>query len=437
MLRRLLVAAVAAVVSVSAVAQRAADALDAPETGAAGRDRDSGADTAADAAAEPPTPSTPPGRFRASLGARGLEIAPADGRYTLELGGRLHVDWARHSGDTGPRAPADGADLRRARIAVGARLDEPWRFFGEVDFAGDDVAVTDLSVAYEVDDRLRVTLGQQKQPYSLGLEMSSNDIPFVERGIDNALVAPFVGRALGIRLDASGRRWFAAGGVYGEPIDDDGEGWGTAVRFVVAPVADADVALHVGIRAAYREPAADASTRIRDETTSFSDLSIVDTAPIAGVDGVTLYGPEAAFAAGPFSVFGEYSRARIEHALGTSSFDAWHVAATWSLTGESRAAAYDVADGEFKRLEPRATFSPGNARGAWELAVRYASIDLNDELLTGGMENAISLAANWYPHPRVRAMFDWTRILDTDASNETRAAAEGLDVVTVRTQWAF
>jgi len=136
-------------------------------------------------------------------------------------------------------------------------------------------------------------------------------------------------------------------------------------------------------------------------------------------------------------VFGESSRARVEHALGAFSFHGWHVAATWSVTGESRAAVYDLAAGEFKRLEPRRAFSPRQAKGAWELAARYASIDLNDDSLFGGTENTISLAANWYPNRRVRLMLDWTRIVDTDASNDVRAAAEGLDIVTFRAQCAF
>ena len=372
---------------------------------------------------------------RVSLTGDGLGIESAGGRYSFDVGGRLHIDWARHSGDAGAASPVEGADLRRARIAAGGRVGDAWRFSGEIDFGRDDVSVTDLSVAYEVGDALRLTFGQQKQPYSLGLEMSSNDIPFVERGLDNALLAPFVGRALGVRVDASGARWFVAGDLNGEPIDDDDEGWGTAARFVVAPLLELERALHCGLRGAYREPAASATVRIRHETTSFSELSIVDTAAIGGVDNVTLVGPEAVFATGPFSVAAEYNHARIEHALGASSFDAWHVAATWSLTGESRAAAYEIRDGEFKRLAPTQNFSPGDAPGAWELAARYSSIDLSDGSIVGGEGKTITLGSNWYPNRNVRVMLDWTRVLESDDS--TRAAAEGLDVLTLRAQITF
>lgn len=373
-----------------------------------------------------------------SLGPDGLEIESADGRFSFDLGARLHVDWTRHSGDTGPVTPLDRTDVRRARISIGGRLDDAWRFSGETDFAGNEVALKDFWLAYEVRDGLRVTLGQQKQPYSLAVEMSSNDLPFVERGIDNALLAPFIDRAVGVRVDAAGERWFAAGGVYGEPIDDDHEGWGTAGRLVFTPIAEETRVLHLGIRGAYREPdTANAAVRIRDETTNSSDVSIVDTAALGAVESVTLFGPEVAFASGPFSVTGEYNRARLDHAPGTRSFDSWHVAATWSPSGESRAAAYDADGGEFLRLEPSRAFARGAGSGAWELAGRYAAIDLNDESLVGGEEKTISLAANWYPNRNVRVMLDWTRVLETDGSTALRAAAEGLDIVTLRGQYAF
>lgn len=284
---RSVVTVVAAVVSMSAHAQSATTGVDSRET--APRDRSPGAGRA-------PTsvegePGTAAGPARVSVSSAGVEVAPPHGGYVLEIGGRLHVDWARHSGDTGPAKPVDGTELRRARISIGAELDGPWRTFGEADFAGGDVTVKDLWIAYDVADALRVTLGQQKQPYNLGLEMSSNDIPFVERGVDNALVEPFVDRAVGVRVDLSRGRWFFAGGVFGEPIDDEQEGWGTAARVIVAPVTDAETTLHLGFRVAYREPAADAGARIESETTSFSELAIVDTGPIAGADAVTLYGP--------------------------------------------------------------------------------------------------------------------------------------------------
>ena len=70
----------------------------------------------------------------------------------------------------------------------------------------------DLWLAYGGLGWTSIAAGHQKQPYSLSLEMRSNDIPFIERSIDNFLVEPFVDRALGIRAQSSGDHWFFAGG---------------------------------------------------------------------------------------------------------------------------------------------------------------------------------------------------------------------------------
>ena len=52
-------------------------------------------------------------RPQVSVGGDGLTIEAADGRLSLDVGGRLHVDWTRHADDAGGAAPVDGTDLRR------------------------------------------------------------------------------------------------------------------------------------------------------------------------------------------------------------------------------------------------------------------------------------------------------------------------------------
>jgi len=256
------------------------------------------------------------------------------------------------------------------------------------------------------------------------------------------LIVPFVDRAIGVRADASGTNWFAAGGLYGESVSPGAsgdEGWGFAGRYIFAPIIEMDRVLHVGLRGAYREPSdAASSIRIQDETAHVSSLSIVDTGLLTGVDSITLFGPEAAYVYGRFSLVGELNRASVERtSAGDLGFSSWHLDATWSLTGESRASIYRIDDGEFKRVTPAENFRRGSGRGAWELTARYASIDLNDDGVTGGREETITVGANWYVNPSARFMFAWTRILSTDGTTPLRAGAEGIDVFAVRAQYAF
>jgi phosphate-selective porin OprO/OprP len=409
------------------------------------------------AAGEPPED---PKGVKVKLDTKGLRFETNDQTFKFKIGGRLHLDAAGHPGHLPLNlagdalvSPKDGIEVRRGRIYIGATALTDWDFFFDVDFADDEVAVKDLLVSYNGFGWGRFTAGSQKQPYSLGVEMSSNDNPFVERGVDNDLIIPFVDRALGGRFDSHGDHWHFALGVYGDGIDPNEElddGWGLASRGVWTPILNDKQILHLGFRTAYREPAAGRgplgadTTRVRTETTHFSDLFISNTLPVSGsmlvTQRVVLYGPEAAFAWGPFSLFGEYNRAWVEAdgAAPNLDFQSGHVALTWSLTGESRAASYSMKSGEFKRLKPKANFSLRKKQwGAFELATRYAYIDVTDKNVAGGQEGRVSTSLNWYLNPIVRMMFDWTRVTNANNGTITTNTAAGTDVLTYRFQFMF
>jgi phosphate-selective porin OprO/OprP len=381
-----------------------------------------------------------------SLDRRGLNIESADGAFEMKIGGRLHAQASGHRGDDDLPADdeaTDGAEIRRARIEMKGTVYGDWPWVAEVDFANNDVSIKDFTLGYTGLPVAGFFIGHQKQPYSLAVEMSSNDLPFIERGVDNYLIIPFIDRAIGLRGDASGEHWFFAAGFYGESIEPSGlddEGWGTAGRFVVAPIVSDRAVLHVALRASYRQPStSDDTTRLRDETTNMSNLRIVDTGEIEGVHDVVLLGPEAAVAYGPFSLFGEFNQAYLSRRSSPDlDFQSWHVGATLSVTGESRAAAYRIDAGEFKRIHPNEDFAlRGGGWGAWEVAERLAAIDLNDGPVTGGDEMVAATAINWYVNPIVRFMFEWSHVVDTDDSNAVRVAAEGMDIFQVRGQVTF
>lgn len=378
-------------------------------------------------------------------GGSGLNVTSGDGRYEVEIGGRLQMDYVEHDYDArmGVR-PVSGSQIRRGRIEIDGTFDEKWGYAAEFDYAKNKVAIKDFKFGYEAENGSSLYLGHQKQPYSLSLEMSSNEIPFVERSIDNFLVATFLDRAIGARYENSGSNWFFSGGLFGDTLKEGtttgDEGWGMSGRLIYSPLIEDRSVVHLGVRAAYREQDLGTPTlSIKDKTTDFSDLSIVNTGALADADGTTLFGPEFAVSFGRLLLFGEHTTARVERKAQSSlDFTSWHAAATWSLTGESQASRYRIDAGEFKGIRPNKDFDlQDRSWGAFELTARYAEINLNDNNIVGGEEDALSLGINWYLNRNLRIMADWTRILDTDESNTVRMFAPDMNLFTLRTQWNY
>ena len=57
-------------------------------------------------------------------------------------------------------------------------------------------------------------------------------------------------------------------------------------------------------------------------------------------------------------------------------------------------------------MKPKKNFG-SDGGGAWELALRYSSIDLNDGDVTGGKMNDITFGINWYLNPATRMMLNY------------------------------
>ena len=93
--------------------------------------------------------------------------------------------------------------------------------------------------------------------------------------------------------------------------------------------------------------------------------------------------------------------------LPDAAFEGWYATIAWTLTGEKR--AYDAYSASFREPRPDAPADSGGW-GAWELAMRYSALDLNDARgfrpIRGGRQSVVSMEANWYLTAHVRLELD-------------------------------
>jgi phosphate-selective porin OprO and OprP len=326
----------------------------------------------------------------------------------IEVGGRLQLDLAIYDEDVATLN--DGTEFRRARVFVEGELMEDWEFKAQYDFAEDSITMKDAYIRYTGLPSGSLTIGQFKQPFSLEELTSSKYITFMERSLPNAFA---IGRRVGIGYANFGDRFGFQASVFGQSAgagDNGDEGFGAGARVTFTPLREDQRLVHLGLAISSESPEDDITSAVRFRArpeSHVSDVRLVDTGTLSNVDSIGRIGIEAAAVFGAFSIQSEYITTAISRDTGFADYDldGYYVYGSWFLTGESR----PYKNGAFGRV------SPGADTGAWELALRYSELNLNDGSLAGGEERNISLGVNYYLSRNLRFMGNYI-IVDTDAA---------------------
>lgn len=176
------------------------------------------------------------------------------------------------------------------------------------------------------------------------------------------------------------------------------------------------------------------------------------SATIANASGAQVYSFEAAATYGPLILQGEYYWYNVDRGGVTGvptvgapsvSFRGGYAQAGYVLTGETH--HYNPGTASYGGIKPARPFSlDGNGWGAWEIAGRASTIDLNGQLgtatgIAGGRQTVYTAALNWYVNNNIRFMLNY---LHGDVSKQSSATStvdvgSQFDAVALRTQVAF
>ena len=425
-------------------------------------------------------------------------ICTADDRNCIAITSRLHFDgggydYHPNTAATVPQRLDNGVNVRRARIGVIGKFMEDWNYALIYDFGGASDgfastasaggvpvgflpggAVSGIENAYlsytgfkPFGGKLAIEGGVMDLPYTLDEATSSNDVLFMERAAAGIAATNI---AAGDFRSTVGARWYTdtfwAGAYVTGPttgaihsassINPPGttEQYGAFTRVAGQIVSGKDYSLHIGgdaqwlIKPPHNLIAGTQTLTISDRPEVRIDPTVlVSTGAIAGVSRAQVYNAELAATYGPLFFQAEYLWFNVDRTafapLPSVKFEGGYAEAAYVLTGETR--PYNPGSASYGGIAPVNPFSlTGGGWGAWEIAGRYSTIDLNDRLgaangVAGGRQTIYTLALNWYVSRNVRFMFDYLHGNVARQVNPTNFGDAGskFDAFAMRTQVAF
>jgi phosphate-selective porin OprO/OprP len=356
----------------------------------------------------------------------------------------------------------NGADFRRARLAARAALANNVNAFMQFDFAFPgrptftDVWVewTDLPVLGTV------RVGQWKQPFSLEVVSSFRYTTFMERSSLFQAFTPF--RHIGIgaynHADDLMGTWAASylrtgQDQFGGSLSTrGGNGFtGRMTRLAWYDESDGRSYLHLGGDYYFNSPPQHTiAFRTIPEifvgqnanngtgTAGFAVPGNFDGTPffantgnVTNVTGVNTFDLEGLWVYGPLSLQSEAMAAQVNRTGDPGSLlHGEYVQVGWFLTGEHR--PYDRIAGAIDRVRPFEDFflartGDGLARGkgAWEVAIRYSHLDLNDKTISGGILNDVTFGVNWYTNPYAKIVFNFIHMWRQSPTSPPSPAGNG------------
>jgi len=367
---------------------------------------------------------------------------------------------------------SSGANIRRAQFGMQGTLFKDWSYFFNAEFGGSGGTegqgrIQSLYVAYDGLKPFAFRVGAY--PPAAGIEDStgSADTIFLERAAPSDILRNAVGGdgRDGASISYAGDRLFAAfswtgGKVADSAVFDEQNAALSRISYLAASNTDLKLVLSISgaqiFKTADLSPGADAvhalTLSAAPELTVDSTGSRLISTGALNADRATIWGAETGFEwrgvyaqAGYFGYIVDQRLAPLTTVW--RRFDGWYTEASWILTGERR--AYKSESAAFAAPKPMRNFTgDGTGWGAWELAARYSTVDLDDNAgvvgspssgVRGGDQKIWTLGLNWYPNGALRFALDFQNvdIERLNASSPYQSVGQRFDAVSLRAQFSL
>ena len=391
----------------------------------------------------------------------GIKIKSDNGN-SFQFAGFIQYDFDSYDGLYNAGTPsvndigdsASESEWRRTRITTKGTRGKEWAYDFTIDIDDDaeEASVDSASIRYKGFNNLELIIGRLKAPFGLEELTSDKWVSTIERAAIFE-VGNFLSGKPDFQIAAHGHWNSFTGQLHfideGEEDDDTSDAFSIAARianqFLIGDQEEKTHFAHLGAAYANRDFGNEGSSM---DFRSRLGVQTIGDRPTAGndivLDDADQFGLEAAYVNGPFSLQSEYMMADYdgEGAGPDADADGFYVAATYTLTGESR--GYKPNTSKFDKIKPK------NSLGAWEVVAKYedGEIDIDNNPLGDREYDITTLGLNWYPNTNVRFSLNY---LMTDADNfqfggsggglgnptlESLGEDDG-DAVSFRAQYAF
>jgi len=348
-----------------------------------------------------------------------------DGQFKWWWDARVYLDAAGYMEDKNELS--NGFFVRRARFAMKTQLWTDWYAEVDMDFAGEAVELKDAYISYRglFGGTGHLRIGNFRQPFGLEENFTSRNLLFMERsqGTD----AFVVGRRMGLEGAKWGQDYRVALSVFGADVEDyekpDDETFSVAARLNYTPINKDGQVLLLGASGTLRQTDFN-SNKVRFKTKPESyvaDVKFVDTGNISDVDNYSVFGGELAYVNRRFYAQAEYMTAGVKRLddLEDLSFGGGYVYAGFFLTDDTH--PYSYRDAEFGRIKP------SSRSGAWELAARYSTVDMDDKDILAGESDLITFGVNYYANANIRIYLNYGLVNNNENATGKSGSLEGDD----------
>jgi phosphate-selective porin OprO/OprP len=288
----------------------------------------------------------------------------------------------------------------------------------QFDFAGGQGVLKDAYITItKIPGVGNFQVGHFKEPIGMELLTSSKYITMMERSLTDPLTPERNTGAMLFNNQFNKRMVWALG--YFLPSDNFGtyvgDKYHISGRIAGTPIYDAGKenstykVLHLGVSLTHQY-----QSNSKYVLKSRPESHLIDPIVVAEIDkakAVNQIGGEAALVFGPVSLQSEYIHTNAITAEGSIlqndnyQFSAFYATVSWFITGEHK--KYNTTESVFDRVKPNKNFGSEKGVGAWEIALRYSDLDLDDTDIQGGKLANITAGLNWYLNPSTRIMFNY------------------------------